>query len=223
MSAGVTDEPVSTRTERALTIVEVLIILASIAILIAFLLPTVSNRPISSRLGCANNLKQMGLSFRTWAIDNDNRFPMRVSVTNGGTMELTSGGLVFPHFQVMSNELSTPRILVCPDDQQRTNDTSFGRGFSDQSISYFLNVDAIPDNGSSLLCGDRNLTNQRSAGSRFVSVSNGIAIGWTREIHSKRGNLCFGDGLAELDPVRNGSPRSIVKLPEGVTNRLAIP
>ena len=223
MRAGVKHERLSTRTERALTLVEVLIILASLAILVAILVPRVSNRPVSSRLGCANNLKQIGLSFRTWAIDNDNRSPVQVSVTNGGTMELTGDGLVFPHFQVMSNELSTPRILVCPNDDQRTNATRFASIFSDQNISYFLNVDAIPDNGSNLLCGDRNLTNQRSAGSRFVSLSNSTAIGWTREIHSKRGNLCFGDGRVELDPVRNGGPRSIARLPEGVTNRLAIP
>jgi len=146
---------------------------------------------------------------------------MQVSVTNGGTMELVGSGQVFPHFQVMSNELSTPKILFCPDDKQRTNAISFARGISDQNISYFLNVDAIPDNGTNLLCGDRNLTNQLLAGSRFVSISQGIHIGWTKEIHSKWANLCFGDGRVE--GVINGGPLTIVHLPEGVTNRLAIP
>ena len=197
--------------------------LAVLALLLALLLPSVSRQPISSRLSCVNNLKQVGLAFRTWAIDNDGHFPMQVSITNGGAMEFVGTGQVFPHFQVMSNELSTPLILFCPNDVQRTNATSFNSGFNDQNISYFLNVDAIPDNGSDLLCGDRNLTNQRWTGSRFVSVSNGTAIGWTKEVHSKRGNLCFGDGQVELDAVRNGRPRSIVRLPEGVTNRLAIP
>jgi hypothetical protein len=36
---------------------------------------------------------------------------MQVSVTNGGTMELVNGGTVFEHFLVMSNELSTPKLL----------------------------------------------------------------------------------------------------------------
>ena len=96
-------------------------------------------------------------------------------------MELVGGGQVFRHFQVMSNELSTPRILFCPADKRRTYATSFMSGFSDQNISYFLNVDAIPDNGTNLLCGDRNLTNQRTAGGHFVSISKGAHIGWTKE------------------------------------------
>jgi hypothetical protein len=202
--------------------VEVLIVLAILAILVVvFLPPTGKPRPYAPRISCANNLKQIGLSFRTWAIDNEGHFPMQVSVTNGGTMELVGGGQVFPHFQVMSNELTTPRILFCPADKRRTYATSFMSGFSDQNISYFLNVDAIPDNNTNLLCGDGNLTNQRSAGSRFVSIIKDAHIGWTNEIHSKEGNLCFGDGA--VDAVANGGPLTIVKLPEGVTNRLAIP
>jgi prepilin-type N-terminal cleavage/methylation domain-containing protein len=209
------------RPAHAFTLTELLLVLAVLALLVALLLPSLDNRPMNSRLGCVNNLKQVGLSFRTWAIDNDNHFPMQVSVTNGGTMELVGSGQVFLHFQVMSNELSSPKILFCPNDKQRTNATSFAGGFSDQTISYFLNVDAIPDNGTNLLCGDRNLTNQPSTGSHFVNISKGAHIGWTKEIHSKQGNLCFGDGLVEQAP--NGGPLTAVRLPKGLTNRLAIP
>ena len=46
----------------------------------------------SSRLGCDNNLKQIGLAFRTWAIDNDGRFPFNVSTNTGGTMEFCATG-----------------------------------------------------------------------------------------------------------------------------------
>ena len=79
----------------------------------------------SSRLGCDNNLKQIGLAFRTWAIDNDGGFPFNVSTNEGGTMEFCATGAdgfdsnAALHFQVMSNELSTPRILVCPKDRSR--------------------------------------------------------------------------------------------------------
>jgi hypothetical protein len=79
----------------------------------------------SSRLGCDNNLKQIGLAFRTWAIDNDGPFPFNVSTNAGGTLEFCAVGAdgfdgnAALHFQVMSNELSTPRILVCPQDGSR--------------------------------------------------------------------------------------------------------
>ena len=59
---------------------------------------------------CSNNLKQIGLAFRTWAIDNDGQFSFNVSTNAGGTMELCVRGSdgfdtnAALHFQVMSNE-----------------------------------------------------------------------------------------------------------------------
>src|ERR1035441_9814531 len=38
-------------------------------------------------VSCQNNLKQIGLSLRTWAIDNDGQFPFNVSTNAGGTRE----------------------------------------------------------------------------------------------------------------------------------------
>ena len=86
-------------------------------------------------------------------------------------MELVASGFVFPHFQVMSNELSTPKILVCPADKNRTFKAKFTSDLRDANLSYFVNVDAVEGTSSSLLCGDRNLTNKPSARSRFVRVS----------------------------------------------------
>jgi len=70
-------------------------------------------------------MKQIGLSFRVWAIDNNGNFPFNASTNNGGTLELCLPGsdgfdrnAAF-HFQVMSNELSTPKILVCPADTKK--------------------------------------------------------------------------------------------------------
>ena len=48
---------------------------------------------------CINNLKQMGLSVRCWALDNNDFSP--------------------PDMLSMSNELSTAKILVCPADKTR--------------------------------------------------------------------------------------------------------
>ncbi len=72
-----------------------------------------------SGLGCTNCMQLIGLAFRTGSIDKDDRLPMQVAVTNGGTMELMASRLAYPHFQVMSNELRTPKILLCPDDEKR--------------------------------------------------------------------------------------------------------
>jgi hypothetical protein len=103
----------------------VVLIVLALALVGCLLASPASGYHRSSRLGCTNNLKQIGLAFRTWAIDNDGQFPFNVSTNTGGTVELCARGTdgfdtnAALHFQVMSNELSTPRILVCPKDSSR--------------------------------------------------------------------------------------------------------
>jgi len=80
---------------------------------------------------CTNNLKEISLSFRTWAIEHDNAFPFNVPRATGGTLELCSVGAdgfeqnSAPHFLVMSNELITTHILVCPADASKVAAESF--------------------------------------------------------------------------------------------------
>src|SRR5882724_8113127 len=103
---------------KAFTLIELLIVVAIIAVLAAIILPSMARQGCvpGQRINCVNNLKQIGLAFRTWALDNNDKYPMQVSVTNGGAMEIVSTGTVFTVFQVMSNELSTPKILFCPEE-----------------------------------------------------------------------------------------------------------
>jgi len=210
------------RSSHAFTLIELLVTIACVLVVLAIFLPALArSKARSSRIGCTNCLKQIGLAFRTWAIDNDGLFPMHQSVTNGGTLELVASGLVFPHFRVMSNELSTPIILFCPHDTKRTYATRFDRTLNDTRISYFVNVDAVEESGSSLLCGDRNLTNTAPVGSRFIRLSTTSTIGWTRQMHREKGNLCFADG--SVGGFLNSAVASALRLPSGVTNRLAVP
>lgn len=51
------------------------------------------------RIVCVNNLKQLGLSVKVWALDNGDMTP--------------------PNVLCMTNEMSTPKILVCPADKGR--------------------------------------------------------------------------------------------------------
>jgi len=206
---------------RAFTVTELLIAVAFIALLAAIFLPALAKpRARSSRLGCNNCLKQIGLAFKSWSIDNGDRLPMQVSVTNGGTMEFVASGAVYPHFQVLSNELSTPRILLCPNDDKRGYATNFS-DLTDRNLSYFVNTDATNDDGSSLLSGDRNITNKAAAGSQLVSLTKADTIAWTKEIHFEKGYLGFGDG--RVDFFSNGSVGAAIKIGNGTTNRLAVP
>ena len=206
----------------AFTLIEFLVTIACVLMVVALILPrSTRSKAWAAQMNCTMNLKQIDLGFRTWAFDNYGRFPMQVSITNGGTMELVSSGFVFPHFLVMSNELSTPNILLCPNDKKRTYTTSFTGNLADANLSYFINVDSAPGDGSSLLCGDRNLTNKAPAGSRFVSLFGTPVIGWTKDLHNEKGNLCYADG--SVRGFTNGAAALTLRLPPGATNRLVMP
>jgi prepilin-type processing-associated H-X9-DG protein len=210
------------KSAKAFTVTELLVTIVCVALLAAIFLPDLArSRVRSSGVSCAKNMQQIGLAFWTWAIDNNDLYPMHVSVTNGGTMEFAASGVVFPHFQIMSNELSTPKILRCPNDKERSCVTSFTSNLTDKALSYFVNIDAMEGDGASLLSGDRNIVNRAAAGSRLVDLTKGATIAWTREIHSEKGNLWFADGRVE--GVANGSVDARIQIPDGVTNRLAVP
>src|SRR4051794_40287265 len=99
----------------AFTLVDlaVMIGLLSLALVAIWLLaPCTGGKARPERINCVNNLKQAGLAFMQFAVDHNDRFPMEVRATNGGSMEF--GGNVVQQFTVLSNELSEPRLLDCP-------------------------------------------------------------------------------------------------------------
>ena len=140
---------------RALTLVDLLVAIAVVAVLALLLLPALARaKPRAKRITCVNSLKQVGLAFRLW-VGNGDRYQMRESVTNGGTMEWVASGEVWPHFQVMSNELNTPKLLVCPADTRQPAPS--WASLSNSNISYFVGLDADETQPPGFLSGDSNL------------------------------------------------------------------
>ncbi|HTY87040.1 MAG TPA: prepilin-type N-terminal cleavage/methylation domain-containing protein [Candidatus Acidoferrum sp.] len=175
---------------KAFTLIELLVVIAIIAILAALLLPALAAaKRKAQRINCVSNLKQDGIAFRLWEGDNNDRYPMAVSTTYGGMKEriYTTGATpqaynVNAVFVVMSNELSTPKILYCPADngqgpgamsgaylsgtmQTRNYATNFFSTASSAScfsntpanLSYFVCGDAAETYPQMIMIGDRNI------------------------------------------------------------------
>jgi prepilin-type processing-associated H-X9-DG protein len=224
----------SKQPRRAMTLFEVLIVVAVLMLLLALLLPNMA-RPNyrAQRNNCVNNLKQVGLAFRIWAGDNNEHFPMTVPITNYGTMELVSSGSAFPHFQVMSNEINNPRILFCPEESNRTRTradtfdlttTLAGQvPFTGNSnVSYFVGVDAQDSLPQTLLAGDDHFTvNGTAVKPGLLNLFATNSVHWIKPRHQEHGNIAFADGSVQSFDDRQFS--QAIALTGLTTNRLAMP
>lgn len=205
----------------AMTLIELMVVLVVIAVLSAFILPVMRERQINLRMQCVNNLKQAGLAFRIWEGDNGDRYPMAVPGTNGGSMESTTGLNAFRHFQVMSNELSTPKVLLCPSEPDDVRCAKNFTDFDNSKISYFVGVDARETNAAMILSGDRNITNGWPVKNGVLELTTNRPARWTSELHNKVGDILLADGSVQM--VDDPGLQTIVAATGFATNRLQMP
>ena len=170
---------------------------------------------------------------------------MAISSSQGGASEFvyhTSGGpnLVAPTpnqtatapgpgrvFQCMSNELSTPKLVICPADSFHTttatnfqgpSGTPFGAtggdfnalGGASGRVSFFVAGDATEADPQMTVIGDLNLGNvpggaNQPAAARYTSAQvlapagnlTPTTVAWTTDTHNKAGDITLADGSVQ--------------------------
>jgi prepilin-type N-terminal cleavage/methylation domain-containing protein len=181
---------------RAFTLLELLMVVAVLLVFAAMFLGTVGkDNAKAPRIRCVNNLKNVGLAYRIFATDHDELFPWQTETNVSPARPSFDDALKY--FRVVSNELSTPNILVCPSDNQKA--ARDWASFSRKNISYFLSLNSSETYPQSFLAGDRNLlTNGVRIGPGIVEIDSAITnAAWDGTIHRFEGNACMGDGSVQ--------------------------
>lgn len=226
------------RQQTGFSLLDVLLIILSCAAiaLVVFLLYLARSRARSAKLSCTNHLKQVGLAFRIWAGDNGDKFPMQVSITNGGAMEPAQQGSAYEVFLVMSNELNTPKLLFCPneDNPNRQIATVFAATLpprnpngpipftATNNLSYFVGLDAGEAQPDTIISGDDHFSvNGVQPNRGLFLLSSNAPVAWRKGRHTYGGNIGLADGSVQ-GLTLFGFSQTLIR--SGVaTNRLAMP
>src|SRR5258706_4086701 len=137
------------KTDLAFTRIELLFCLLGAALLIVPAISLLaSNKSESQRIICFNNLRQVGHAFQVWASEHNEMLPWQVPPADGGTDGHPLGANLWFQFTTISNQLGTPRTLVCPANPLTTKAAKTwgnepGGGFlspvyRNNAVSYFI-------------------------------------------------------------------------------------
>ena len=182
---------------KAFTLIELLVVIAIIAILAGLLLPSLAKaKSKAKQTVCLNDLRQMSLGFRVWANDHRDRYPWQLASTNEGSLGSPDWT---DHFRLCSNELGSPRILLCPTDKARRPGPNWADLDGAANVSYFVGTKADDTKPQTIVGGDSNITGGGGGVDPQWSIFLGTSIdaAWDKNLHMLNGNLALADGSVQ--------------------------
>lgn len=208
---------------RGVTRTEVIFIVAASCVIV---LLGVAEMPQATararRIQCSGNLVMIGFGLKTWAMDHHDQYPTQVTGTNGGSQEAALAGMAAPIFEVVSNELFTPKTLICPADRARVCASAFSGHLGNSNVSYFVNVEIDDHYAWMFAAGDRNVTTNGAplaSGAVHLLRTNSL-VAWTAAIHRDNGNVLL---VALSVQQWNSAALRAALRDSGTTNRIAVP
>lgn len=128
----------------AFTLIELLLVIAIIAILAALLLPALTMGPLKSRqIACANNLKQLAIASSLYTADNEGRLAENSPVVQAAAAQLTNNWIM-GNLRVRADATNADLVRAskffpyannvavfrCPADLRTVNGALNARGYS---------------------------------------------------------------------------------------------
>ncbi len=223
---------------KAFTLIELIMVIMILSVVVFMLFPGIRNRRTPApRIACVSRLKELGVAYRIWSNDHNDRFPASDSMSDGGWRELlmspNQGFLCWTNYAIMADELGQqPKLLLCPSDER--NPANAFTNFANTNLSYFVGVSAEVSQPQSILGGDRNLSTgtkpdrdygfspESGKGNDVAIQTNSLAgpVCWSLKMHSRgnsdgAGNILLGDG--SIQQVSNFSFHMNWQPPGGLT------
>lgn len=207
------------RCPAAFTLIELIVVIAIIAVLAGMLLPPIHHRqrrPISKTAQCMRNLKEIGVYMSMYAYDHSGLLPWQqlqnplntnsAHISSSPNLPAWQYAAKISEFARGSNWSGISWEFRCPLDAKRVVAEDNKGLMGNEGLSYFIGLNESREQSEVVTMGDRNLSPNKgqplysSADGKPVNVDTNTTVwGSARgnQFHENAGVLLFADGHVE--------------------------